>query len=251
MKENEKINIEKHIRKNITAIRLNGPSGSGKTTLLHILAGNKIYNGMNLSINNKFNHQININYFKNTNNIFFLGQYNTQIPGYIFEILCAGIDINKLNKLEQNELNEMIIEILSNLNILETILNFPNGIREYLEPNTPKLSGGQFQRLRIAQMLIRIYLLKFSKIKKKRIVSILLDEFTASLDKENSIKTQNLVLKILRKIIKFHPNIYFVIFYITHSEIDLFKYPLEDMCVFNINIDAKNKSIDIKEIELQ
>lgn len=145
-----------------------GKSGSGKTTLLNILSLRlNDYSG-DYKINN-----INVKNIEE-NSLFEKIAYVSQ-NSYIFS------DTLRFNiTLGDNISDEEIIKNLKELK-LEDLLE-EDGLNLILKENGKNLSGGQKQRIALARALIR----------NKSV--LLLDEVTSSLDKENAILIENMVL---------------------------------------------------------
>lgn len=148
------INIEKG---KITAVI--GESGSGKTTITALLQ--KLYP---LNEGNIFIGDYNLNHISNQSmraKIGVIPQKLDLFAGNVTDNIAIGEFEPDIKK---------IIDICTQLGILEFIENLPNGFNTYLGENGATLSGGQKQRIAIARALY------------KSPEILILDEATSSLD---------------------------------------------------------------------
>jgi len=156
---------------------LSGANGTGKSTLADLItgflkpnAGEILYNGKNINLFSK----------KWMNSIAYLSQ-----NFFLFNDTIKN-NITLVTKNEKNFDYDKYQEALEATNLKQEFLKFENYDDTILKDSGKKLSGGQKQRIALARMVY-----KNSKL-------IILDEPTASLDKESS----DLMFKMLQKIKK-------------------------------------------------
>ena len=136
-----------------------GESGSGKSTLMALLQN--IYPIQSGSI---FIGKYAINYLNNSSLRKLLGVVPQRIDlfaGNVVDNIAVGDDAPNMQR---------IIDICTQLGIVELIESLPNGFQTYLGENGATLSGGQKQRIAIARALYR------------NPEILILDEATSSLD---------------------------------------------------------------------
>jgi len=163
----EQLNIEFKAGK-VSAIV--GESGSGKTTLMAILQNLYPIENGKVKIGD-----LDLRYINNESLREVIGVVPQQID------LFAGNVIENIAVGEFNPDMEKIVNICTQLNIIEFIESLPNGFNTYLGENGTSLSGGQKQRLAIARALY------------KDPEILILDEATSSLDSSAEQYVQNAV----------------------------------------------------------
>ncbi|RZK57769.1 MAG: peptidase domain-containing ABC transporter [Pedobacter sp.] len=141
----------------ITAIV--GESGSGKTTLLSLMQNIYPLQAGHIMIG-----EFDINYINNES----LRKVVSVVPQDVH--LFAGNVIDNIAVGDMEPDFKKIINICTQLNIIDFIERLPNGFQTYLGENATNLSGGQRQRLAIARALYRDPEI------------LILDEATSSLD---------------------------------------------------------------------
>ena len=152
-------------------IGLFGESGLGKSTLINIISGLiKPDKGL-VEIDDK---KIQTNYL--ISNLSIVSQSPFFINDTIKENLTFSLDDKKIN-------DDEIYDILSNLNLYDTIKKLEKGLYTSLGERGSKFSGGQLQRLSIARALM------------KESDLLILDEATNSLDKFNEEKILSYVFE--------------------------------------------------------
>lgn len=145
-----------------------GESGSGKSTLTKLIMGLYPNNGSIIYIDEE-----NIEYKNKLNDIAYISQdiylFNTTLK----ENICLFSDYSQ----------EKIMEILDKVQLKEFVESLDKGLDTEIKENGKNLSGGQKQRIALARALIQ----------DKRY--IIIDEGTSQLDKENSQKIEEIILK--------------------------------------------------------
>ena len=136
-----------------------GESGSGKSTLVSLLQNIYPIEKGSIAIGNT-----NLNYLDNES----LRQHIAVVPQKID--LFAGNVIENIAIGEMEPNMERIVNLCTQIGILEFIEGLPNGFGTYLGENGATLSGGQKQRIAIARALY------------KNPEILVLDEATSSLD---------------------------------------------------------------------
>jgi ABC-type bacteriocin transporter len=136
-----------------------GESGSGKSTLISILQNVYTLNGGSVLIGGYDLRHIEIESLRRLISV--VPQKIDLFAGTVIENIAVG---------DYEPDMKVIIEICSELGILEFIENLPSGFSTYLGENGATLSGGQKQRLAIARALYRDPEV------------LILDEATSSLD---------------------------------------------------------------------
>lgn len=147
-----------------------GESGSGKSTLMSILQNIYPIQEGNVRIGN-----YDLKYISNTS----LRQTVAVVPQKID--LFAGNVIDNIAVGDYEPNMQRIIEISSQLGILEFIETLPRGFQTYLGENGTALSGGQRQRIAIARALYR------------NPEILILDEATSSLDSASEQYVQKMI----------------------------------------------------------
>lgn len=140
-----------------------GNSGSGKSTLLKILIGDITEYEGNIKINNEDINNININSFM---------QYIDQ-ETYLFNATYIE-NVTLWNSYEESTIQTAL---------KKASIDFFENENQMVENNGSNLSGGQKQRMALARSFIQ------------NKSFIILDEGTASLDKNNSLIIENLLLE--------------------------------------------------------
>jgi ATP-binding cassette subfamily B protein len=153
-----------------------GESGSGKSTLVSLLQNIYPISKGNISFG-----QTNLRYVDNES----LRELVAVVPqkidlfaGNVIENIAVGV-------LQPNM--ERIMEICSDIGILEFIESLPNGFGTYLGENGAALSGGQKQRIAIARALY------------KQPEILVLDEATSSLDSGSETFVQKTIDQLRQK----------------------------------------------------
>ena len=170
------------IENSITAI--SGPSGIGKSSLLLIL-NQMIREFENASFSGKVYFSDNEKIIDVTNlsnkelpelrkKIVYVSQHPDILPFSISENLYFPL---KLQKIKKSDANDLIVDVLRQVHLYDEV-------KDRLNDSAYLLSGGQQQRLILARALI---------LKPK---VLLLDEPTASLNEELSLKIENLILEL-------------------------------------------------------
>jgi len=136
-----------------------GESGSGKSTIVSVLQNLYPIQGGNVMIGN-----YDVRYIESQS----LRRLVSSVPQKID--LFAGNVIDNIAVGDYEPDMKMIVEICSELGIMEFIEKLPNGFDTYLGENGATLSGGQKQRIAIARALYR------------EPEILILDEATSSLD---------------------------------------------------------------------
>lgn len=136
-----------------------GESGSGKSTLMSLLQNIYPIQSGNISIG-----KYNLKYINNSS----LRKLVSVVPQQID--LFAGNVVENIAIGDYEPDMQKIIDIATQLGILEFIESLPNGFKTYLGENGATLSGGQRQRIAIARALYRDPEI------------LILDEATSSLD---------------------------------------------------------------------
>jgi ATP-binding cassette subfamily B protein len=152
-----------------------GESGSGKSTLISILQNLYPVHGGNVLIGEYDLRHIDMESLRRF--IAVVPQKIDLFSGTVTENIAVG---------DYEPDMKLIIEICSELGILEFIENLPNGFAAHLGENGATLSGGQRQRLAIARALYRDPEV------------LILDEATSSLDSISEQYVQRMI-RLLRK----------------------------------------------------
>lgn len=151
---------------------IKGASGRGKTTLLNIIKGESVDSGKVALVTN--DNQIFETYQAN---IGVVSQSPFLFNGSLEENLC----------LNQTFSREEMAKVLKQVHLLDEL---PEGLDFQIENNGSNVSGGQRVRIELARFLLR----------QKDI--LLLDEVTASLDKENARRVRELIFSLPMTIIE-------------------------------------------------
>ena len=170
------------IENSITAI--SGPSGIGKSSLLLVL-NQMIREFENASFSGKVYFSDNEKIIDVTNlsnkelpelrkKIVYVSQHPDILPFSISENLYFPLILQKIKK---SDANDLIVDVLRQVHLYDEV-------KDRLNDSAYLLSGGQQQRLILARALI---------LKPK---VLLLDEPTASLNEELSLKIENLILEL-------------------------------------------------------
>lgn len=150
-----------------------GESGSGKSTLVSLLQNIYAVNSGKISIGAS-----NLRYVDNES----LRRLVAVVPQKID--LFAGNVIENIAVGDLRPNMDLIIEICTDIGIMQFIESLPNGFGTYLGENGAALSGGQKQRIAIARALY------------KQPEILVLDEATASLDSGSESFVQGTVQKL-------------------------------------------------------
>ncbi|WP_339840409.1 peptidase domain-containing ABC transporter [uncultured Maribacter sp.] len=153
-----------------------GESGSGKSTLVSLLQNIYAISKGNISFG-----QTNLRYVDNES----LRKLVAVVPQKID--LFAGNVIENIAVGELQPNMERIMEICSDIGILDFIETLPNGFGTYLGENGAALSGGQKQRIAIARALY------------KQPEILVLDEATSSLDSGSETFVQKTIDQLRQK----------------------------------------------------
>ncbi|MDT0621429.1 peptidase domain-containing ABC transporter [Croceitalea vernalis] len=153
-----------------------GESGSGKSTLVSLLQNIYPINNGSIKIG-----KTDLQYIDNES----LRKLVAVVPQKID--LFAGNVIENIAVGELEPDMEFLIEICTNIGILDFIESLPNGFATYLGENGAALSGGQKQRIAIARALY------------KRPEILVLDEATSSLDSGSESFVQKVVNQLREK----------------------------------------------------
>ncbi|MFC5631112.1 MULTISPECIES: ATP-binding cassette domain-containing protein [Streptococcus] len=151
---------------------IKGASGRGKTTLLNIIKGESVDSGKVALVTN--DNQLFETYQAN---IGVVSQSPFLFNGSLEENLC----------LNQTFSRDEMTKVLKQVHLLEEL---PEGLEFQIENNGSNVSGGQRVRIELARFLLR----------QKDI--LLLDEVTASLDKENARRVRELIFSLPMTIIE-------------------------------------------------
>lgn len=155
-------------------ILLRGSSGAGKSTILQTLAGFCDFEGELFINGEKFLRGDLINFRQN---LAYLGQNSPILQG----------TVEKNLKLAKNNATETeLLEVLEKVGLGDFIKNLPLGLKTPLGERGEGFSGGQLQRLSLAQMLLADANLW------------LLDEPTSQLDMETALEIDTVLEKITR-----------------------------------------------------
>ena len=150
-----------------------GESGSGKSTLISLLQNIYPIQGGQIYIGNT-----DLKYFENSS----LRNLISVVPQKID--LFAGNVVENIAVGEFQPDMERILQICSDIGILEFVESLPNGFATYLGENGATLSGGQKQRIAIARALY------------KQPEILVLDEATSSLDSSSENYIQKTIAKL-------------------------------------------------------
>lgn len=154
--------------KNKERIAVVGASGAGKTTLINTILGFIDYEG-SINVNDKQELK-EIDEKSWLKNISWLGQNATLFKGSIKDNLLIA---------NKNASNDDLNSALEKANLLDFINSLPLGVNTEIGEQNIGLSGGQAQRLALARAYLKQHQL------------LILDEPTASLDKESENKIIN------------------------------------------------------------
>ncbi|WP_052000049.1 ABC transporter ATP-binding protein [Schleiferilactobacillus shenzhenensis] len=147
-----------------------GPSGSGKSTLFNLLAGKLTqYNG-SLKLNGQEYRSLNTDAIRQQ--VMYLDQIPYIFSGSVRDNLTLGDDYT----------DDALIAALKRADLWDQVRALPQGLDNSVGENGRTFSGGQKQRLALARGFLR----------NKQI--ILMDEGTASLDKDQALKIEETLL---------------------------------------------------------
>lgn len=168
-------NLSMNFEKN-KFIGIIGISGSGKTTILDLLI--KLYDNYSGEI---YFDDINLKVISAKS----LRQNVTKVSQDMF--LFPGTIKENLKMVNESASENEIMNVIREVGLKEFIDNLPDGLDTLIGEDGNRISGGEKQRLCIAQGLLRN-----SKI-------LLLDEVTANLDKNSEENIKNTILKLMMK----------------------------------------------------
>gem|GEM_PF-5241901 len=153
-----------------------GQSGSGKSTLVQILAGLNESEEGSLIINNKDSKHFNKKSYQKR--IAYMGQKIFLINASVFK----NLEFLATHNLSEED----AMKALEKAELKKEILSLPKGIHNSLGENGSKLSGGEAQRIALAQIMIQNPDL------------ILMDEATSSLDPETEEKIVKTMIQLFQ-----------------------------------------------------
>ncbi|MCI1892411.1 MAG: ABC transporter ATP-binding protein/permease [Schleiferilactobacillus harbinensis] len=147
-----------------------GPSGSGKSTLFNLLAGKLTNYSGSLTLNGQEYHDLNTTAIRDQ--VMYLDQIPYIFSGTVRDNLTLGDDYP----------DAALIDALKRADLWDQVQALPNSLDNSVGENGRTFSGGQRQRLALARGFLR----------HKQI--ILMDEGTASLDKDQALKIEETLL---------------------------------------------------------
>lgn len=147
-----------------------GPSGSGKSTLFNLLAGKLTQYSGSLTLNGQEYRSLNTDAIRQQ--VMYLDQIPYIFSGSVRENLTLGDDYS----------DDALIAALKRADLWDQVNALPQGLNNSVGENGRTFSGGQKQRLALARGFLR----------NKQI--ILMDEGTASLDKDQALKIEETLL---------------------------------------------------------